>query len=208
LERAKGSQVPRQVDHEQRRTEIATALWRVAEAKGLDKVSLRDVAGQAGISLGRLQHYFTSREEMLLFAMEFISRKNVERVAARMLALGDPPPPARLRAIVMEMLPVDDKAETGSLMNLSFLLEAARNDVLRDYAHRQVTALRGVLEGAIALAIRSGDIGPDRDPHTEAALLVALADGLRSGFHLGVYSAAQTVTLMEGHLGRLLTAER
>ncbi|GLY68981.1 TetR/AcrR family transcriptional regulator [Amycolatopsis taiwanensis] len=199
--------MPRHVDHEQRRTEIATALWRVAEARGLDKVSLREVATEAGISLGRLQHYFASREEMLLFAMEFISRKNVERVAARMMTLGDPPPRARLKAIVMEMLPVDDKAETGSLMNLSFQLEAARNPTLRDHATQQVIALRSVLEGAIALAMQSGDIESGRDPRTEAALLIALADGLRSGFHLGVHSAAQTVALMESHLGRLFTAE-
>ncbi|HVV20273.1 MAG TPA: TetR family transcriptional regulator C-terminal domain-containing protein [Pseudonocardiaceae bacterium] len=199
--------MPRQVDHERRRTEIATALWRVAAAKGLDKVSLRDVAKEAGISLGQLQHYFSSRDEMLLFAMEFIGRKNVERVAARMMTLDDPQPRARLKAIVMEMLPVEEKAEAGSLMNISFRLEAARNTALRDYARQQVIGLRGVLEGAIALAIQSGDIASDRDPRTEAALLVALADGLRSDFHLGVRTGPQTVALMESHLDRLFTAE-
>ncbi|WP_158889196.1 TetR/AcrR family transcriptional regulator [Amycolatopsis anabasis] len=195
--------MPKQVDHEARRTLIAKALWRVAQARGLDRVSLREVATEAGISLGQLQHYFASRDEMLLFAMEFISQKNVERVAQRMLTFADPEPRARLRAIALEMLPVDDKAKAGSLMNISFQLEAARNETLRDYARRQVNALRSVLEGAVALAIQSGDIAADRDPRTEAALLIGLADGLRGNFHLGVHTADETVELLESHLARL-----
>ena len=196
--------MPRQVDHEARKTAIARALWRVAEARGLDKVSLREVATEAGISLGQLQHYFANRDEMMVFAMEFMGRKNVERVAARMLELGDPSPRARLRAIAHEMLPLDDRAKAGSLMQLSFQLEAARSESLRAFAERQSAALRSVLEGTIALAIRSGDVPPDRDPVEEAALLVALGQGLRSDFHSGALTAEQTVALMDRYLDRVL----
>jgi AcrR family transcriptional regulator len=195
--------VPKQVDHEARRTQIAKALWRVAQARGLDRVSLREVAAAADMSLGQLQHYFTNREDMMVFAVEFMNRKNVERVAERMLAAGSQTPRARLRAIVLEMLPVGQAAEAGSLINISFLLEAARSEPLRDYARKRALALRGVLEGQIALAMRAGDVEGSRDPAAEAALLVSLADGLRANFHLGVHTAEETVALMDGQLDRL-----
>ncbi|WP_160150491.1 TetR/AcrR family transcriptional regulator [Nonomuraea solani] len=197
--------MPRRVDHDERRTGIARALWRVAEAKGLDRVSLREVAAEAGMSLGRLQHYFGTREDMMVFAVEFMNKRNVERVAERMLAMGGQDPLTRLRAIVMEMLPVDARAQAGSLINVSFLLEAARSEPLGEYARKRALALRGLLEGQIALAMRAGRLDPRLDPEAEAALLVGLADGLRAGFHLGALTAERTVELMEIHLARLNT---
>jgi TetR/AcrR family transcriptional regulator, transcriptional repressor of bet genes len=196
--------VPKQVDHEARRGEIAVALWRAAQARGLDRVSLREVATEAGISLGQLQHYFANRDEMMLFAVEFMSKKNVERVAARVLTLDANSPAARVRAIVQEMLPVDDDAKAGSLMNLSFLLEAARNEKLGAHARRRALALRNVLEGQLALAMRADELSAGHDPTSEAARLIGLAEGLRANLHLGVLSTEETLTLMEQYLDRVL----
>src|SRR5699024_5473162 len=57
--------MPRIVDHAARRTEIVYALWAVIHEKGLDSVSFRAVAEAAGVSIGRIQHYFTSKEELI-----------------------------------------------------------------------------------------------------------------------------------------------
>lgn len=195
--------MPKQVDHDVRRTAIAQALWRVAQLRGLERVSLREVATEAEMSLGQLQHYFPNRQELMKFAMDFMSRKNVERVTERLIAVDGTDHAARLRAIAMEMLPVDEHARVGSLLNIDFLLEAARNDDLRDHVRQRTAALRGLLEGQIALAVQSGDIAPDRDARTEAALLIGLADGLRTHYHLGAHTADEVVSLMEEHLARL-----
>ena len=58
--------MPKIVDHAQRRTEIVHALWQVIYLKGIDGVSFRSVAEAAGISIGRVQHYFPSRSELIL----------------------------------------------------------------------------------------------------------------------------------------------
>ncbi|HHX46538.1 MAG TPA: TetR/AcrR family transcriptional regulator, partial [Brevibacterium sp.] len=58
--------MPKIVDHAQRRTEIVHALWQVIYLKGIDGVSFRSVAEAAGISVGRVQHYFPSRSELIL----------------------------------------------------------------------------------------------------------------------------------------------
>ncbi|MFF8386933.1 TetR/AcrR family transcriptional regulator [Streptomyces kanasensis] len=80
--------MPKKVDHEARRLEIAEALWRIAGTRGLDGVSLRDVAAEADISLGRLQHYFRTKDEMLLFALRHINSLAEGRIRARLGALA------------------------------------------------------------------------------------------------------------------------
>ncbi|MGK5643087.1 TetR/AcrR family transcriptional regulator, partial [Streptomyces sp. URMC 126] len=79
--------MPKRVDHEERRRLIAEALWRIASSRGLEGASLRDVAAEAGISLGQLQHYFAGKDEMLVFALEHITGLAEARIRARILAL-------------------------------------------------------------------------------------------------------------------------
>ncbi|MGV7636496.1 TetR family transcriptional regulator, partial [Mycobacterium kansasii] len=53
--------MPRSVDHEERRAQLADALARVAARDGLHAVSMRSVAAEAGVSLRLVQYYFTSK---------------------------------------------------------------------------------------------------------------------------------------------------
>ncbi|MGH3910171.1 MAG: TetR/AcrR family transcriptional regulator, partial [Pseudonocardiaceae bacterium] len=64
--------MPKRVDHRARRTQIADALMRVAATKGLQAVSLRHVAHEAGVSAGMVQHYFRTKDEMMTFALEVV----------------------------------------------------------------------------------------------------------------------------------------
>jgi len=60
--------MPKKVDHEQRRRELAAALRRVVSRGGVESASIRAVAAEAGWSLGAVQYYFSTRDELLLFA--------------------------------------------------------------------------------------------------------------------------------------------
>jgi TetR/AcrR family transcriptional regulator, transcriptional repressor of bet genes len=62
--------MPKRVDPLAQRRSIAEAVFRLAVARGADAVSMRDVAAEAGVSLGMVQHYFRSKDEMLLFALD------------------------------------------------------------------------------------------------------------------------------------------
>src|SRR5690606_40101098 len=57
--------VPKRVDHEERRRLIAAAGRRIAADRGLEGVSLGEVAAEAGISKGLVQHSFPSKDAML-----------------------------------------------------------------------------------------------------------------------------------------------
>ena len=111
--------MPRQVDHEQRRRTIGEALWRIVSTQGLEAVSLRTVAQEAGVSMGQVQHYFSSKDDMLLYAFGMLSW----RVEARLLA--GPPDGSHIRTLFLQMLPLDDERREEAQVTVAFMARAA-----------------------------------------------------------------------------------
>ena len=65
--------MPKIVDHEVRRRELAEAVWRVIVRDGVGDVSIRSVAAEAGWSSGALRHYFSTRAELLAFLHTYLN---------------------------------------------------------------------------------------------------------------------------------------
>src|SRR5262245_63737541 len=114
--------IPRRVDHGERRSRIAEAILRIAATRGLDEVSLRDVAAEAGVSMGQVQHYFATKSEMLRFACAYMVDRT-RRAIADALAAAPGPTSARaaLRATMIQLLPLDDARRTGVWVWMAFL---------------------------------------------------------------------------------------
>ena len=56
--------MPKVVDHSQRRVEIIEAASRVIVRSGLNGMTIREVAREAGVSNGVIDHYFDSRDDI------------------------------------------------------------------------------------------------------------------------------------------------
>ena len=100
--------MPRKVDirrHEKQKAEIAEAVWRLAARAGLESVSMREVAAEAGVSNGRVQYYFPNKEAMLLYGLQLAQRRMESRVQQRLKELPEPVDgESVLRAVLDEML--------------------------------------------------------------------------------------------------------
>ncbi|MEV5241966.1 TetR family transcriptional regulator C-terminal domain-containing protein [Streptomyces cinnamoneus] len=198
--------MPKRVDHDERRRTIAEALWRIASTRGLESASLRDVAAEAGMSLGQLQHYFRSRGEMLVFALDHINQYAGARVRDRVMAAGDTPSPRTvLGEIVAELLPLDDDSRNGILVQLAYFTLAVHDERMRHYAQEGTPALVALLAGQIRQGIERGEVAADRDPDTEAMLLISMSDGLGNYVLLDVLTPAEALRLATAHLDRLFT---
>lgn len=167
--------MPRQVDHDQRRRELSHAVWRVVRERGLDGLTMRAVAAAAGCTTGRVAHYFRDKNALLTHARDVMHR----RMAARIDAL--PPEPdarARLRAVLLEGLPLDDDRVLGSTVWAHFLLAARTDPELRaqhTLRHESwVRRLTGLLREVYAEA---GAPAPD-DIDVRVRALIACLDGL------------------------------
>lgn len=199
--------MPKKVDHEARRQEISEALWRLASARGLEGASLRDVAAEAGISLGRLQHYFRSKDEMLLFALRHINRLAGDRIRERIEALpGEPTPREVLRACLSGMLPLDERSRVGVLVGAAYFTRAAYDEALRAEAKNGIPQLRALFADQLRRAAERGELPPERATEDEAMLLIGMVDGLSTYVLLDVYDGRTALRMLDGHLARLFEA--
>lgn len=154
--------MPKVVDHETRRRELAAAVWRVISARGPQAVTIRDVAAEAGWSSGALRHYFATKEELQVFAF----RLAAERVAARIRAAPEAPLARRLE----EALPVDGERLDEARIWFAFVGQASSHPRLADELD---AAYRWIVDWLVSQL--PGDV-----PHrrTVAALLFAAVDGI------------------------------
>lgn len=129
--------MPKQVDHAQRRLELADALWRLAMRDGIGAASLRRVAAEAGWSAGSLRHYFATHSELLAFAMELVTQRVGERVAA----LGEDAAPL---ALMSEILPLDAERRAEAQVWLAFTAQAVVDPALGEMRLAAHEALRGL----------------------------------------------------------------
>ena len=195
--------MPKQVDHRERRETIARALWATADQHGWAKATMREVAREAGFSLGQLQHYFTSRAEMLTFAIEFASDQTSRRVTQGMAALDQPPHPRDvLRVVLVELLPLRPDARATSRMNAAYVLEAMHDPALHQQVAVGLRDGRALVERLIREAMSRGQIPANRDPVIETDLILALT-GFAPLLELDVIEPEAALAAIDQHLDRL-----
>src|SRR4051794_37582157 len=64
---------------EERRAAIISAAEKLLAVHGFDALRLRDVSKEAGVSIGLIQHYFTTRDELLYETMRVASERRAEQ---------------------------------------------------------------------------------------------------------------------------------
>jgi AcrR family transcriptional regulator len=164
--------VPKLVDREDRRRELAHAVWRVIRRDGVDHASVRTVAEEAGWSPGALRHYFATQSELLAFAMGLVAERIESRIAALTPAAE---PRAAVEQVLHELLPLDDERRAENEVWLAFTARALTDRELRS----QYNEIHDALHHACATALETSVPG-DRSAPTALQIerLHALTDGL------------------------------
>lgn len=188
--------MPKQVDHDERRREIGDAVCRVMATRGLDAVSLRHVAAEADVSMGRVQHYFATKDDMLLFAFHQIS----DRVAARIGAVHSPDPRTFLRALLLELLPLSPAARAEAPVLAAFLAQAVVEPRLAEPLREGGSQMVAFVAGLIT------QIRPHGDAERDAMALLAFVDGLMLQMLIGQVSAEAAEEFVDHQLRHVLVA--
>ena len=126
--------MPKIVDHDARRAELAAAMHRVILREGVEAASVRGVAAEAGWSPGALRHYFPDQATLLRFAVSLMLADVPARVA-RHLPDG-PTTVAEVQALLEEVLPLDDVRRVEMHVWLA-TMDRARHDPGFDEVRRQ-----------------------------------------------------------------------
>ena len=200
--------MPRRVDHEERRRQIADALLRTAATRGLHATGMREVAAEAGVSLRLVQYYFGTKEELMLAAMQHLAARFSERALARIRQVRDTAGPASPRdviaAILTEGLPADDDRRTFTVLYTAyFALSLTEPALAIAPLVRSSDAVIGVVAAQLRAAQAAGGTPAHLDPDLEAVSLLAMSAGLGTSVLGGQSSPGQAQAVIDYHLHRL-----
>jgi DNA-binding transcriptional regulator YbjK len=156
----------------QRRTEIIDAAIEVMARVGLAGLSMRVVAGQAGIPLGALSYYFTDKADLVAQAFQQLSDREIERVV-RTAELLEPTMTAdQLGDLVADMIIDGFTAPQGAIVTrYELVTEASRDARLRPMFEAWYAAM------VPALSRLFRDLGshqPELDSRTVMAVMAGL----------------------------------
>jgi AcrR family transcriptional regulator len=198
--------MPRQVDQDQRRRQIAEAVWRMATRGGLEDVTLRQVAAEAGVSARLLQYYFGTRDELLLGALKILNNDAEQQARERLAMLGDAPGMrAIVRGVLLELLPLDEERRNRHLVYAAYFVRFLTDPALAKVAHEAPRALENLVAGLLVQGQAFGQVPLNINTEAEAAFLVAGAEGMQSSVLLKQRSAEDAVAMIDHQLARIFS---
>jgi AcrR family transcriptional regulator len=210
---AKLHDVPRVVDHDERRREITYAVWYLLATRGPDAVSLRSVAAEAGVSVGRIQHYFASKQDLLRHGCAALTEVAAEAFGS---ATGDDVPDddvadgplGELWRLVVQVVPTTEAFRLGTAVWFAYLALSPGNP---EIAGLMAQAKRGQEQRAAALLERAVEVRQARrkvDVLPTVRGLLATADGLAVRVLVGDLTSSEALDLLGAELAGLRRGER
>jgi DNA-binding transcriptional regulator YbjK len=196
--------MPKIVDHHQRRKQLAEATWRVILKKGLEGVTVRNVAKEAGFSFSLIRHYFQTHSDLLAFSMQLVA----DRVAERLKAL--PAPKNNLRkhveTMIAELLPLDKERTAEAQIWFAFINRALTDENLYPLSQKVHQSLATLFLKMVTLLQDSGMISASIHVETEARKMHALVDGLVVHYVIHPHNMSKTemFRLVQSYLDHLM----
>lgn len=170
--------MPKIVDHETRREEIAEALWRVVRRDGIRAASVRTIAAEAGWSPGAVRYYFPDQDGLLSFAMDLVTRRVTQRIEA--LDAKGSPTTVVLRYLE-EALPLDAERRAEFDVWIAFMAQAQAESgagTLHEHVDTVHNGLRQLCESLLQALAQAGLLKEGLDLRREVERLHAVIDGL------------------------------
>lgn len=189
-------------NHEDRRGDVAEAVWQVLASDGFNGLTIRAIARQLQATTGVVTHYFRSKREIIGYALDLLETRSRTR-PRRPAADGLP----ALRSAVLDMLPLDAESTTANRVWVSSWDHAlADPQFQRDHARRYAHGVER-LDGLIRAAQERSEVRAG-DARSMATELHCFALGLivQAVLDPDRYPADRQVGLLDGQLERLMEA--
>lgn len=198
--------MPKLVDHQARRRQIAEALLEIASTRGLQAATMREVAAQAGVSLRLVQYYFTSKDELLAGALTHLTERLTERIRERAGIADDPDRDPRqvVAGTLSAVLPADEDGRRLVLTYHAYYMFAlSEQRPIIERGAVDAARIEGFLAEQLRRAQRQGRAPADLDPEQTAAGLLAIANGLGISVLTGRRTGEEAEHVLSYHLDRL-----
>ncbi len=167
--------MPKIVDHDLQKEKFIGAAMRLIARKGLEGVTMRAVAAEAGLSYGSLFHYFDSKDDLLMHAVRYSTSAQTRRVneySSQYSGLK------ALEHLLCDDVIINESSRDAWMVWMTFLYKAA---VHKPFAEMNTELIAGWLDRIAALlteALASGEISSSVDVKKEAMATWAFSAGI------------------------------
>lgn len=177
--------MPKIVDHEARRAEIAETVARLIARDGLENVTIQGIAKACGYTPGMVLHYYENKQSLLLSALSWCETQHGLRIAAQVRGRRGID---ALYHRLLAALPLDDSIKVEWEISLQFWSHVPFNTAIGRYYQNREWASFGKGKEDLIEAVAAGEATTDLDPEWVMKSLVALVTGIGTS---AVYSADQ-----------------
>ncbi|MFD1030576.1 TetR/AcrR family transcriptional regulator [Metaplanococcus flavidus] len=165
--------MPKLIDHQTKKLDIAHAAWKIILKEGVGGASVRNIAKEASITLGALRYYFASQEELLAFTEDLVHAELAERTSE--LLMMDLPPQEKILNVLNGLLPAAGREEAATEARLIFKLQTKYANKSYDSSRDSIyQAVKSIMSNLVMLNLLKKDV----DLSLETDRLYSLMDGL------------------------------
>jgi AcrR family transcriptional regulator len=154
--------------------EVFAAAQRAMSRRGPHELTLADIAGEAGVTAGRLVQRFGSKRALLVALSERFAGSAGPVFAGLRAARRGPLATLRAYAACMaDLAPTPD----ALVRNLAYLQADLADEVLRRHLLENARATRREIEALLAAAVAAGELRRDVDPPALARTVETVIGG-------------------------------
>ncbi len=167
--------MPKLVDHEAQRVKFAEAAMRLIARHGIEGVTMRAVAAEAGLSYGSLFHYFDSKDDLLMHAVRHLTSLQTTRVneyTSQYSGLK------ALEHLLCDDAIVNESSRDSWTVWLTFQYKVALDPSFADVHAEMISGWLERIRSLLADAMEAGEISRDLDVESEAMAVWAYSSGV------------------------------
>lgn len=163
--------MPKKIDHDLRRRDIAEAAIRVIGEQGIDNTRLVDIARAAKATTGSITHYFEDKDTLLLAALDHVAQRLLREISS---ATGTDD----LIELACNALPIDEDGMRDWRVWLCFFSRAVADPALARINKAYYEEFRDGIARLIRSRQATGMLGAAIDPPIVANAIIAAVDGI------------------------------
>lgn len=173
--------MPKIVNPQKRKEEIAQAVFTILYSEGLQGVTLARIAEHTGLAIGSIRHYFPNHKLLIESAISVLIHHIDTRIQSHYSQLATDSVTSheeRLYTtvrVIEELLPFDDQRRKEAVLWLRIINESIHNPLYQPYAKKLVSGMRGVISQILSNAL---EYPIDSRADVEIERLASLVDGL------------------------------
>jgi len=167
--------MPKIVDHDSQRLKFAEAAMSLIARHGLEGVTMRAVAAEAGLSYGSLFHYFNSKDELLMHVVRHSTSQQTKRINAYTSQYSGL---KALEHLLCDDAIISESSRDDWMVWLTFLYKAALQTSFAEAYAELIDGWQARIVRLLEDAQQAGEIRGELDVGFEAMAIWAYSAGI------------------------------